>query len=134
MSRREADRAYVAEHAKRGKFEMAMGSPDRYETVKCYLVGPIAVHRDFDDEWRMSIAAVGLGLPCAFGRTLREAVMVARAVARAIDWSTIERNPKKIGAPIGMTTAKRQAVGAMLQSFSFIDERRWASCEKQGLK
>lgn len=119
-----ADHAYIAEHSKRGQFEMAMGLPDRYEAVDCYLVGAIAVHRDkATREWNLSHAATGMGLPSIFGATLVEAIRVARSIDAAIDWSTVKRG-KVIGAPTGLTNTKKSAIQSMALSFRHIAKRR----------
>lgn len=123
------DHAYVVEHSRRGHFEMALGEPDRFEPVACYLVGAIAVHRDRRiREWRLSHAATGLLMPGIFGRSLVEAIRVARSIDGAIDWSTIKRG-KSAGVPRGFTNAKRIAVQSMALSFSHIAQRRAKAME-----
>jgi hypothetical protein len=121
------DHAYIAEHSKRGQFEMAMGFPNRYEAVDCYLVGAIAVHRDkATREWNLSHAATGMGLPSMFGATLVEAIRVARSIDAVVDWSGVKRG-KVIGSPTGLTNAKKTAIQAMAMSFRHIAKRRAGS-------
>ncbi len=118
----------------RGTFEMAKAVPTGsnalggvqmqaiYEETKCWMVGPIAVHRVEGDRswpWKLSHAATGMALPCAYGRNVPEAADVARAVATAIDWSLVKRG-KEPGAPVGMTKEMIISVSAMVQSFRFL--------------
>lgn len=116
----ETDKTYIAQYAKKTTFEMAT-VPGQYETRPCYLVESIAICRD-GKEWKMSHAATGMGMPGIFGRSLIEAVRVARAIDGCIEWSKVKRT-KTVGVARGLTRKRFQAISAMALTFRHIAER-----------
>ena len=114
---------------KRGEIELAKFGgrqlPDFYETVPAYLVGALAVHKNNERKWPWEISHIetGMSVPGAYGRTLNEAMRVARALDGGIDWSKIRRG-KIIGArPAGLTKKRGEAIHEMVQSFSFLRKK-----------
>jgi hypothetical protein len=116
-----ADKEYIKRYAKRASFEMAMDKPHRYESTTCYLVGAIALVRE-DREWKCSHAGTGMGMPGVFGRTLVEAVRVARSIDTCIPWAEVRRT-KTIGVVSGFTRERKQTLHATALSFRHISER-----------
>lgn len=116
----DVDKAYIARYATKGSFEMAK-FPNQYVPTRCYLVGAIAITRN-GSEWSMSHSATGMGMPGIFGRTLIEAVRVARSIDSAVPWSKIKRT-EKVGVVSGFTKARKESVFAMALTFRHIAER-----------
>jgi len=91
---------------KRGEFMMAKRGNEgpQYELIQAFLIGGLAVHKanDSDGRWRISHIRTGLYIPCATGRTLPDAVKLARKLNKAVDWKRIRRT-KNVAKPRGMT-------------------------------
>lgn len=116
---------------RRGKFEMAKsGWPkrngDHYEEVKGYLIGSFAIRREGPGYWKLSHAATGMGMGCAWHESIAEAAKMARRLERLTDWQKVKRGHKP-GSPIGLSKALAEKTRRVLKTYPHLKHVFWGS-------
>lgn len=82
-----------------------MNVVDGWRPVRCWLVGPFAIHRaatgfavdgviECNGRWKISHAATGMGIPWLKFDRQRDAVAAARELAINPDWRKLKRGER----------------------------------------